>query len=493
MSTTHPAARSAPAIVWFRDDLRLSDNPALARAAKSGRPLCCIYVHDEANHALRPRGAAARWWLHHALDSLDRALRGHGGGLLLLRGPEAHMVSALARDVDASAVYWNRRYAPAQREVDDALRESLREAGLAVETGNSSLLYEPWELETGGGTPFKMHAAFWRAATRLGETAPPQPVPRAMRVQPLPHTLSPALRTHVVELEDLELLPRRPDWAGGLREAWQPGAGISEPGAARMLRQFVDQALGGYDERRDAPDGAATSCLSPYLRAGMISPRQVAHAVRGAAIRPAARDKFMGELGWREFSYHLLYHYPELPRRNFKPNFDAMPWRKDADALRAWQRGMTGYPMVDAGMRQLWRTGWLHNRARMIVASFLVKHLLIDWRVGEAWFWDTLVDADPANNVVNWQWVAGTGPDAAPFFRIFNPVTQGQKYDPDGAYVRRWLPELAQLPDAVIHAPWTAGEDTLAQCGVQLGRDYPLPIVDHEQARQRALQAFKTV
>ncbi|WGS40840.1 DNA photolyase family protein [Burkholderia sp. JSH-S8] len=481
----------APAIVWFRDDLRLTDHPALTRAVQSGRPLVCVYVRDTGAGAGRPSGGAANWWLHGSLRALDAALARHGGRLLLLSGDAPCEIERVARDTGAAAVYWNRRYAQPQRDADAVLKAALKVRGLTVDSSNGSLLNEPWDVLTASGTPFQVYTAYWRAARRDREVAAPLPEPERIAFQPWPA----ALRERAVALDALALLPHAPDWAGGLRAAWPAP---DEAGAHRQLDAFLASSLAAYADARDRPDQPATSRLSPYLRFGNLSPRQVWHAARGhaqagGAACAAGADKFLGELGWREFNHALLYHFPALASANHRAQFDAMPWRSDPDGLRAWQRGLTGYPLVDAGMRELWATGWMHNRVRMVVASFLVKHLLIDWRAGEAWFWDTLVDADPANNAANWQWVAGCGADAAPYFRIFNPVLQGRKFDPHGAYVRRWVPELAGLDDAAIHAPWAASPVQLAAAGVRLGTDYPAPRVDHDAARRRALDALGTL
>jgi deoxyribodipyrimidine photo-lyase len=336
------------------------------------------------------------------------------------------------------------------------------------------LLREPWTLATQSGTPFRVFTPFWRALRERGAPPSPLPAPNHLTAHAWPRGLA---RT---TLDALELEPKNPDWAAPLRAVWRRG----EAGAQAALRQFLEHGLRDYVEGRDRPHQEATSRMSPYLRFGHISPRQLWHAA------PAA-DKFLSELGWREFSYYLLFHSPDLATRNWQPAYDAMAWRHDKPALRAWQRGQTGYPLVDAGMRQLWQTGWMHNRVRMVAASFLIKHLLLDWRLGEAWFWDTLVDADPASNPASWQWVAGSGADAAPYYRIFNPVLQGRKFDPAGAYVRRWVPELAALPAALIHEPWTAKPAALRAAGVRLGQTYPLPIVDHDAARARALTAWQ--
>lgn len=475
-----------PIVVWLRDDHRLADNPALAHAASSGHPVVCVYVYDPEPLQGRPLGAAARWWLHESLRELDRSL---GGGLLLLRGAEQEAILKLATAIDPIAVYWNRRYSLAQRQTDTSIKTALEARAVSVSTFNGHLLREPWEVSTRDGKPFQMFSAYWRAAREDIAPELPRPSPGALRFFCLPESA----RTHAVTLAALKLQPDTPDWAAGLRETWQCG----ESGAQERLRQFVSEELDGYATNRDVMARDATSKLSPYLRFGNLSVRQVWHAALEASqTQPISSEhlrKFQGELGWREFSYHLLYHLPPMHQMNFRRQFDAMPWRTDRQALRAWQCGRTGYPLVDAGMRQLWHTGWMHNRARMVTASFLVKHLLIDWREGESWFWDTLVDADEANNPAGWQWVAGSGADAAPYFRIFNPVLQGEKFDSQGEYVRCWLPELRRLPAASIHAPWQAAPDRLAAASVRLGGTYPLPVVAHQQARMRALEAFETL
>ena len=475
-----------PIIVWFRDDQRLADNPALSHAVSSGCPVVCVYVYDAEPRHGRSLGAAARWWLHESLRELDRALRSLGGSLVLLSGAERETIEAFASAVEAVEVCWNRRYSAAQRQTDASIKSALEAKGVLVSTFNGHLLREPWKVTTREGQPFQVFGAYWRAA-RLGfSPEPPQPAPDGLPFYSLPERA----RTLAVDLIDLKLQPHAPDWAAGLRETWTCG----ENGAQQQLQHFLAHVLDGYAASRDAPAHDGTSKLSPYLRFGNISVRQIWYAALATAqsesIPGEHLRRFQDELGWREFSYHLLFHFPPLHEVNFRRQFDAMPWRHDAQALRAWQRGKTGYPVVDAGMRELWRTGWMHNRARMVVASFLIKHLLIDWREGESWCWDTLVDADEANNPAGWQWVAGSGADAAPYFRIFNPVLQGQKFDPRGEYVRRWVPELSRLPDISIHAPWLAAPAQIEAASVRLGETYPFPVVDHPQARMRALAAF---
>jgi deoxyribodipyrimidine photo-lyase len=480
-----------PAVVWFRNDLRLADHPALTAAVSLGRPLICVYVYDEESPRLRKLGSASKWWLHGALAALDEALIEKGGRLLILRGAADHMIKALVADADARAIYWSRRYDEAGREIDAKLKADLKETGVTAESFNAHLLHEPWTLKNKSNAPFRVYSAFWRAARATGEPDALLAVPRKLMFHEIPKKL----HAKSVALEDLKLLPAKPDWAGGFRDAWER----SEKAAHKMLSHFLKKGLPDYPAMRDRPDTGSTSGLSPYLAFGQISPRQIWHAAKGATATGATEakekdlDKFLAEIGWREFAYHLLFYFPNLAHENLQKRFDAMPWLNDTKALHAWQRGQTGYPIVDAGMRELWTTGWMHNRVRMVVASFLAKHLLVDWRKGEEWFWDTLVDADPANNAASWQWVAGSGADAAPYFRIFNPVLQGEKFDPDGAYVRLWVPELARLSARLIHKPWTATEAQLSEAGIALGETYPRPIVDHDAARKRALESFKKI
>jgi deoxyribodipyrimidine photo-lyase len=472
---------ASPLILWFRDDLRVTDHPALHAAAKSGRPIIALYILETDEPDYRAPGAASRWWLAGSLRAHAKRLKALGLTLSLKAGHALAVLPALAAECGAGSVFWTRRYGRAER-IDKAIAGKLRQGGIEVRVFRGSLLHEPEDIRTGDGGAFRVFSPFFRAA---GQKAGPElPLPA-------PGRLAGVAGIESERLEDWQLEPRHPDWAADMGEHWTRG----EEGAGQRLSQFIERGLNGYAEGRDRPDQEHVSRLSPHLRFGEISPRQVRHAASAALSRksgPASRDveKFIAELYWREFSYHLLHEHPDLGSKNFQPRFDAFPWREDRHAIAAWQRGTTGYPMVDAGMRQLWRTGWMHNRVRMIVASFLVKHLLIDWRAGEAWFWDTLVDADPASNTASWQWVAGSGADAAPYFRIFNPVTQGQKFDPSGRYVRSFVPEIEGLPDADIHAPWKASLLDLKSAGVTLGKTYPAPFVDHALARERALAAF---
>jgi deoxyribodipyrimidine photo-lyase len=475
----------APIIVWFRNDLRVGDHPALAAAAATGAPLLALYVFDEVSPGRWAPGGASRWWLDGSLAALARDLKARGMQLVLRRGDARAILPALAAETSAEAVYCSRAYEPWAAALERDLKAGLEASGIALRRFAGRLLYEPEAIRTRSGEPYRVYTPFWRAVLTAGQ--PRRPLPAPSRLTPLATT--PASE----RLSDWRLTPSKPDWAGGLRAAWTPG----EAGARLRLETFLDRHVARYHERRDLPAVAGTSRLSPHLAFGEISPASMWQAARTLEARePAAArgvEVFLKELVWREFSAHLLHHYPDLPERPFRPEFAAYPWRRDGEALRAWQRGLTGYPIVDAGMRELWATGYMHNRVRMVVASFLVKHLSIPWQEGEAWFWDTLVDADLASNAASWQWVAGSGADAAPYFRIFNPVTQGAKFDADGAYVRRWVGELSGLSDTSIHAPWEAAPDQLSAAGVRLGETYPAPLVDHKAARERALAGYDAV
>ena len=476
-----------PVIVWFRQDLRLSDNPALAAAAATGRPVLPLYIFDEDSPGDWVPGGAARWWLHHSLQAISDVLGRLGAPLVILSGRAEDILPRFATRVGASSVVWNRCYEPFAVARDTALKAALKGQGVEAESFNASLLFEPWEVTTKDGGPYRVFTPFWKACLARGMAPQPSPAPKA-----LPPFAKPPRGE---SLSSLKLLPRKPDWAMGFGGRWTPG----EAGAKARLSSFLSEALEDYREGRDRPDIEATSRLSPHLHWGEIGPRQVWHAIEmrglsdGRTRGGKVAAKFLSEVGWREFSYHLLFHFPGLPEENFRDAFNGFPWRRDAKRLRAWQRGLTGYPIVDAGMRELWATGWMHNRVRMIVASLLTKHLLIDWREGAHWFWDTLIDADLASNSASWQWVAGCGADAAPYFRIFNPILQGEKFDPKGGYVRRWVPELAALPDRFLNKPWEAPADALSAAGITLGQTYPKPIVDHTTARARALAAYDEI
>jgi len=475
MASSTRSAGEPPAIVWFRDDLRLSDNPALTEAAAGGAPLLALYILDDAAMGDWRPGGASRWWLHHSLSSLAGELAACGAPLVLRRGAAESVLPALIAEMGATAVYWNRLFEPWAVRRDGEIKARLRAEGVKAESFNASLLFEPAAVRNGQGEPFRVFTPFWRACLAGPQPAAPLPVPARLRGAPAPASES---------VEDWRLLPTKPDWAGGLRETWTPG----ESAAQAKLADFVAKGAAQYGEARNALSEDGVSRLSPHLHFGEISPREVWRAI--AAQAGEAGAPYLRQLGWREFSRHLLFAHPDLPANPLDKSFAHFPWREDDNALSAWKKGQTGYPLVDAAMRELWRTGYMHNRARLVAGSFLVKQLLIHWRAGEDWFWDTLVDADLANNASSWQWVAGCGADAAPYFRIFNPVLQGEKFDPEGDYVRRWVPELARLVAKWIHRPWEAPKAALEAAGVRLGETYPLPIVDHARARTRALAAY---
>jgi len=465
----------APALLWFRRNLRLTDNAALIAAAERGDPIIPVYVLDELD-----AGGASRWWLHHSLASLDNDLQKLGASLLLLSGPPETALARAAEQSGAGRLFFSRRYEPQACRQEEAIGTAL-DSQLEIHACDDGYLNHPVRPLTKSETPFRVFTPYWRAPSALPEPPQPQPVPTAIRFAE--HDLE-SLR-----LDDLDLLPSKPNWAQGFDDDWAPG----EAGALRRLDE-LDSAARGYAEQRDRPDLDTTSRLSPHLHFGEVSARQVWHALReqtAHAKSSTGAEALCRQLYWRDFSAYLLFHFPTLPEQPLRKEFEYFPWSSDQDGLRAWQRGMTGYPIVDAGMRQLWATGWMHNRVRMIAASFLVKDLLIPWQQGADWFLDTLVDADLANNSASWQWVAGCGTDAAPYFRIFNPVLQGKKFDPAGDYVRRWVPELAAMPDQHIHDPWGASLDTQTSCGVVIGDNYPQPIVDHGKARQDALAAYQ--
>jgi len=459
------------AIAWFRRDLRLADNPALSAACERARHVVALYVHAPEEDGEWAPGGASRWWLHQSLVRLDESLRARGGSLTIRRGGSLATLLAVARETGATQVYWNRLYDPARVAEDTRIKGALREAGLHCESFNAALLHEPWEVRTGQGDPYRVFTPFWKTcAARLDALPRPLPAPPAITA-PAPPVTS-------LRLDDLELRPRI-RWDAGLHEAWTPG----ESGALAQLESFAAGAMAAYAEGRNRPDRPETSRLSPYLHFGEIGPRQCLAAARNAvAERPSSQgsaDSFVRELGWREFAHHLLHHFPQTPTTPLDGRF--------------WQRGRTGYPIVDAGMRELWHTGWMHNRVRMIAASLFTKNLRQPWLKGAQWFWDTLVDADLANNTLGWQWTAGCGADAAPYFRIFNPMLQTERFDPQRAYVRRWLPELARLPDRWVHCPWEAPQGVLADAGVDLGRTYPRPIVDFRASREAALAAYGSI
>jgi deoxyribodipyrimidine photo-lyase len=458
-----------PAVLWLRQDLRLEDNPALEAASK--HPLLALYIWDEEDPGTP--GGAARWWLGRSLSSLKSSFEEHGVQLVFKRGRPLEIIKELIDETKACAIYWNRCYEPHAVKRDREIKRRLRDMGIICESFKASLLAEPWELQTKSEKPYQVFTPFWKAFQSL--TFPkPLPTPNMCGYKP------------VVSKNDIQTWGLDPTlWGSGFQDTWRPG----EAGAWEKMNGFLGGKIEKYAAQRDYPSSNFTSRLSPHLHWGEISPGQIWHVVNPLYGKDAS--PFLRQLAWREFSYHLLFHFPELPSEPLRPSFKHFPWESNSEALKAWQKGKTGYPIVDAGMRELWHTGWMHNRVRLIVASFLVKDLLISWQKGEEWFWDTLVDADLANNAASWQWMAGCGADAAPFFRIFNPVLQSQKFDPQGVYIKKWVPELVSLGASHIHAPWEAPPEILRQAGVKLGENYPPPIIDHSFARQRALDAFR--
>ena len=473
----------SPSLVWFRLDLRLADNPALQAAVKRGGPIIPFFIYAPDEEAPWEPGAASRWWLHQSLAALDDSLRKLNSKLIICHGPTLKTLRSLAEETDANAIFWNRRYEPAMIQRDEKIRHALRADGLQVESFNAALLHEPWTIRNKSNKPFQVFTPFWRCC--LKKLPPPAPL-RKPRSLPSPNEWPRSLSLKALELEP------KINWVKGIKAAWVPG----EAGAHAQLKRFLNQSLKNYSNVRNLPGSRGTSRLSAHLHFGEISPRQIWHAIsRKAEIKKIPPRKwqssqFITELGWREFSHHLLFHFPQTPEEPLRPEFKCFPWRKNPSFFKPWQKGLTGYPIVDAGMRELWATGWMHNRVRMIVGSFLVKDLLISWQEGARWFWDTLVDADLAQNTLGWQWTAGCGADAAPYFRVFNPIMQGEKFDPDGVYVRKWCPELAKLPNKWIHRPWEAPGEVLASAGITMGQTYPEPIVPHSIAREIALEAF---
>ncbi|WP_438483441.1 cryptochrome/photolyase family protein [Oleiharenicola lentus] len=473
-------------IVWFRQDLRLHDNPALTAALKSGGAVIPVYIFDEQGEGDWRIGGASKWWLHHSLSRLDESLRERGSRLILAKGRSADVLAAVIKNNGVTSVFWNRRYEPAVIERDKQLKTSLLASGIETKSFDAALLFEPHTVKNKSGGPFQVFTPYWRHCLAL-------PVEEPVKL-PTGEFSAPAKWPASIELSQLSLLPKI-KWDTGIAAAWEPG----EAAGMKRLKKFVADGLEDYDDARNFPNKDGTSSMSPYLHFGEIGPRQIWAAVRAlsksSGVFPAhlGGQVYLKEIGWREFAHHLLYHFPQTPAEPLREDFKKFPWLKNAKQLRAWQRGLTGYPIVDAGMRQLWTTGWMHNRVRMIVASFLVKHLRMSWQDGAAWFWDTLVDADLANNTLGWQWSAGCGADAAPYFRIFNPTLQGAKFDLEGDYVRAWVPELKDLPSKFIHEPWNAPAETLARAGVLLGKTYPTPVVEHGQARDAALAALKTI
>ncbi|MES2883760.1 MAG: deoxyribodipyrimidine photo-lyase [Pseudomonadota bacterium] len=476
------------AIVWLRRDLRVGDQPALHHAAAHHDHVVPVFIHAPDEEADWQPGAASQWWLHHSLVSVAASFAKLGSPLVVRQGASLATLRALAKETGAEAVYWNRLYEPAVIARDARIKEALRADGLCAESFNGAVLFEPWQLKTGAGEPYRVYSPMFRSAeARFDEIRKPLPAPKKL--------LSPAAALKSDPIEALSLLPTIA-WDAGFHEHWQPG----EKSALKRLEQFASQPIAKYKDLRDQPalDGAVSG-LSPHLHFGEISPHQCfvraqqAHGELTGAGAHGNIHHFIKELFWREFSHHLIYHYPKTPTEPMYERFAAFPWRKPADYssdLQAWQQGRTGIPIVDAGMRQLWHTGWMHNRVRMIVASLLTKNLLIPWQEGASWFWDTLVDASLPQNTLGWQWAAGCGADAAPYFRIFNPVLQGEKFDADGSYVRTWVPELSTMPAKFIHKPWEAPGEVRRAAGIGLDSVYAKPIIELMASRDRALAAF---
>ncbi|MGB1342306.1 MAG: cryptochrome/photolyase family protein [Pseudomonadales bacterium] len=458
---------------WFRNDLRVQDNPGLSVAAARGEVLPVFIVDSDQPESSKP-GAASNAWLHRSLEQLNASL---SGGLLTKKGSASALIIQLCEAYQIDAVTWNRGYEPYSIQRDTALKIALKEAGIQVDSFSAALLYEPWDAVKKDGTPYRVYTPFYKHSQAN------------LEIRQITSLTSNQLNLIQLQtdaaIDDLELLPKI-GWDQGMMRHWQPG----EEGARARLDAFIEQGLKDYRVGRDFPAKASVSRLSPHLHFGEISPHQVSATLSARAPRTDNFEHFTKELIWREFSYHLLYHFPHLPEKNLQPKFDHFPWEDNLVWLDAWQRGKTGYPIVDAGMRELWQTGSMHNRVRMIVASFLVKNLRLHWRHGMQWFWDCLVDADLASNSAGWQWCAGSGADAAPYFRIFNPITQGQRFDPEGEYTLKYLPELKKLPLKYLYDPWNCPPEIADQLDFSLGTDYPQPIVDVKQSREMALMAF---
>ena len=467
-------------IFWFRQDLRISDNPGFSAACQRGF-IIPIYILDDVNAGIHKLGAASRWWLNSALEDLDESL----GGFLRFYVGDAHtLLPKLVQAYNAQGVFWNRCYEPWRINRDTKIKQQLSDSGIEVLTSNGSLLWEPWQVFKKNGDAYRVYTPFYRrGCLSMPPPRSPIPIPKEIRYA------APDRKLDACALSDLNLLSNN-DWHLKLSKHWDVG----EKNAQKCATDFVSKRLNDYREGRNFPYNSKVSRLSPYLRFGQISPNVVWFMAKNHSVkieRAESLDTFLSELGWREFSYYTMYHFPELPVKNLQARFDKFPWHMEGSHLRAWEEGNTGFPLVDAGMRELWETGYMHNRVRMVVGSFLVKNLLIHWHHGQRWFWDCLVDADLASNSAGWQWVAGCGTDAAPFFRIFNPITQSEKFDAEGRYIRRFVPQLSKLSNKYIHAPWLASSEALDAAGVKLGDNYPHPIVDVKISRALALAAFE--
>lgn len=468
----------AKALVWLRRDLRLQDNPCLAQAVADGYEPIPVYVHAPEEESPWSPGAASSAWLHHSLVSLSNNIQSLGGQLILAKGGSFQELARLMQASKSEALYFSNCYEPHVQARDAKIESAFKNNGVVVQRFNSSLLFEPWQIQTGSGTPYRVFSPFWRnVCTQL----------RLRNAYPDIERLAAFTKADSLSIDQLQLLPKL-KWHESFWRHWQPG----ESGALEMLDIFCDGAITGYKEQRNLPDRTGTSKLSPHLHFGEISPHQIWRRIEALKLDESPQadiTHYKSELGWREFSYHLLHHFPLSCNHNLNPQFDRFDWvQPDTETLSRWQRGKTGIPIVDAGMRELWQTGWMHNRVRMIVASYLCKNLRFHWLHGARWFWDTLVDADLANNSQGWQWTAGTGCDAAPYFRIFNPVTQSERFDPQARYIKRWLPEIENLPVPLVFAPWQKPEQAKL-----LAPDYPtIPIVDLAESRRLALAAYSS-
>lgn len=480
-----------PTLIWLRRDLRLRDHLPLTKAVENGAPIIPVYILDRTSPEIEKPGAASLWWLHHSLSALQKAYREKGVKLILRRGPAVEVLGELCKKTEAGALFFQRSILPGEETLEQNIAEFCERNEIDCRRFRGETLFDPGKIRTGSDTPYKVFTPFWKSCLEEPEPGDPLPIPRTI----------PAAKNDPEsdKLEDWELLPKRPNWAKGFEELWQPGkegageVGAGEVGARRSLTRFLKSHVSDYKKMRDYPSVEGTSRLSPHLHYGEISIRDCWHQTKAEHIADKGAEAFLRELGWREFCYHLLHHWPEMEEQPFRPEYAAYPWAKNKAQLEAWQKGKTGFPIIDAAMRQLWQTGWMHNRLRMLVGSFLVKNLMIHWHEGRDWFWDTLVDADIANNSAGWQWIAGSGADAAPYFRIFNPVTQSEKFDKEGEFIRRYVPELKDLPAKHIHAPYDAPAEILEQAGITLGNTYPKPIVDLKTTRQAALDGYEKV
>lgn len=471
-------------IYWFRQDLRVKDNPALFDSIKSGKILP-VYILDDVNSGDCFMGKASQLWLYHSLKSLKQSLQGN---LLVFRGDSKEVLKKLSREYSATSIYWNRCYEPWQIELSKSIKLECKSNGVEAKSYNSSLLWEPWEVLKGDSSIYKVFTPYYRNGCLS------RPSPRVAVLNDGSADLF--SKASFIEfnnsnnLEDLRIAHNEA-WCIKLKNYWD----IGEEAAHKKFEQFLKQGLKGYKEGRNFPANLNVSRLSPHIHFGEISPNYLWHKARESMPLEGDVDieTFCSELAWREFAYYQLYHFHELPYKNWNSKFDNFPWVKDSEKLESWKRGETGVPIVDAGMRELWQTGYMHNRVRMIVGSFLIKNLMIDWREGQEWFFDCLFDADLASNSASWQWVAGCGADAAPYFRIFNPVLQGQKFDPNGEYIKRFVPELSRVPSKYLYSPWEAPEELLRSSGVELGIDYPKPIVSLAISRKKALDSYSAL